>query len=139
MLSLSYNVHELIYFYNMSLIKKSSLSLLFCLLFTGWLFYYYSTRYGGGPQSPVTQADRLKLKCLKQMQDKTCSIMSGPSENELPENAKNVLIAGYGELEVSAYKALRANPLNMCEHIYNACSSSEKDDLCRLGRVLYSE
>lgn len=112
------------------------------LFITGILFFclaivvYFANRQYGF----LVKADPAEViykTCLKKMEDKSCSIMSGPELNILPDNSKAIMIAGFGEMDIQLYRGLRQNPLYMCENILTACRKDSAESLCRFGSLLY--
>ena len=87
----------------------------------------------------LSKNETIYINCRKHMKNNTCSIMAGPETQFLAADAKTVLIAGFGDMNIELYRGLRNNPIFMCEHIKTACSIDSGEEMCRLGTLLYSK
>ena len=98
------------------------------------VLFFANKQYGF--LSKKNPAEVIYKTCLKKMEDKTCSIMSGPELNILSNKSKSIMIAGFGEMDIELYRGLRQNPLYMCQNILTACQKDSSESLCRFGSLL---
>lgn len=76
----------------------------------------------------------LAQRCQTEMQRGTCTAMRADASTPA---AQRVFIAGIGEVDGTAFAALRSAGDAMCGDVVNACSSDWQGNTCRIARALY--
>ena len=115
--------------------QKSLLVTVLVFISLAIVLFFANEQYGF--LNKKTPAEAIYKTCLRKMEDKTCSIMSGPELNILSDKSKSIMIAGFGEMDIELYRGLRQNPLYMCQNILTACQKDSAESLCRFGSLLY--
>ena len=76
----------------------------------------------------------LAQRCQTEMLRGTCTAMRADASTPA---AQRVFIAGIGEVDGTAFAALRSAGDAMCGDVVNACSSDWQGNTCRIARALY--
>ena len=98
-------------------------------------FFYFIYNYTALLQT-TTASEKIYRQCLASMKNNTCVIMLGPQLEFLKTTDKNVLIAGFGEVETRIYRQIRDNPF-MCDEVKSNCESNLNAPVCLLAQSLY--
>jgi hypothetical protein len=79
--------------------------------------------------------DRMHEACVTAMVKSSCQVMAGTSP---PATASAVVIAGVGQIDAQAYRALREAGDAMCGIAKSACVKDWEGGSCRSARALWS-
>lgn len=98
----------------------------------GWAAYAF--RSANARPSAAQAVQSLVQRCSVQMITDTCSVMKAPSSSE---PGTRLFIAGVGEVDASAFAALRSYGDAMCQAVGAQCTSDWDGKSCRIARALY--